>query len=303
MRKIYVVGSINMDLVIHADAMPEAGMTLTGDGFMTNPGGKGANQAVAAAKCGGDVYMVGAVGKAFGSELVETLRGYGVNTDDVCRVSEISSGIAVIMVTHGENRIILDRGANAFVSSRSVRNALAQAQSGDWLIAQLEIPVETVLEALKIAHEKQMRTILNPAPACPLPDEVWQLTDYFIPNQTETQFYTGIYPDTEETAREAARYFLSRGVKNVVITMGSKGALAVSENNVVFAKAYRVNAIDTTAAGDTFVGVLAVKLSESADMREALDFANCASSLTVTRNGAQQSIPTRREIEKKAACE
>lgn len=303
MYKIYVVGSINMDLVIHTDVMPEAGMTLAGNGFMTNPGGKGANQAVAAARCGGDVHMIGAVGNAFASELVETLHGYGVNTDSICHISEISSGIAVITVTRGENRIILDRGANAHVPLRIVKDTLAQAQSGDWMITQLEIPTETMLEALKLAHEKQMHTILNPAPACSLPDEVWPLTDYFVPNQTETQFYTGIYPDTEETARKAAQNLLSRGVKNVVITMGSKGALAASESNAIFAKAYRVNAVDTTAAGDTFVGVLTTRLSEGADMREALDSANRAAALTVTRSGAQQSIPTRQEIENLTASE
>lgn len=297
MSKIFVVGSINMDLVICADMMPEAGMTITGKGFMANPGGKGANQAVAVAKCGGDAYMVGAVGDAFGKELMDALSRYGVNVGNVRYVRGRSSGIAVITVVQGENSIILDRGTNALVSAQMAETALAQAQKGDWLIVQLEIPAEAVLDTLRIARKKKMHIVLNPAPACDLPVEIWELTDYFIPNQTETRFYTGIYPDTEEKARQAAQRLLEKGVENVVITMGSKGALAITKDEMVSARAYRVDAVDTTAAGDTFVGALVTKLSEGANVHDAMDFANKAASLTVTRNGAQQSIPTREEIE------
>ena len=296
MRKIYVVGSINMDLIINTDVVPEAGMTVTGYGFMTNPGGKGANQAVAVAKCGGVSRMVGAVGNAFGAQLTETLKGYGVDTSNVYQFDEISSGIAVITVNDGENRIILDRGANGLVSSEMAERALMDAQSGDWLIVQLEIPVETVKTALQIAHTKNMRTILNPAPACELPEDIWQLADYFIPNQTETCFYTGIYPDTIEKAQQAAAILMEKGVGQVIITMGSQGALSVSADRTVTAQACRVEAIDTTAAGDTFVGALVTRLSEGADIYEAMTFANKASAITVTRRGAQQAIPTREEI-------
>ena len=296
MSKIYVVGSINMDLIINTDVVPEAGMTVTGYGFMTNPGGKGANQAVAVAKCDGNVQMVGAVGNAFGRELIDTLKGYGVDTANVHPFEEVSSGIAVITVSDGENRIILDRGANGLVSAEMAEKALADAREGDWLILQLEIPVETVLAALQIGRAKNMHTILNPAPACQLPDEIWQLADYFIPNQTETAFYTGIYPDTVEKAQQAAASLMEKGVGQVIITMGSQGALSVSAENTVAAPACRVEAIDTTAAGDTFVGALVTRLSEGATIQEAMTFANKASAITVTRRGAQQAIPTRKEI-------
>jgi len=286
-----------MDLIINTDVVPEAGMTVTGYGFMTNPGGKGANQAVAVSKCGGAARMVGAVGNAFGDQLRDTLRGYGVDTSNVCQYDEVSSGIAVITVNGGENRIILDSGANGLVSTQMAEKALADAECGDWLIVQLEIPVETVLEALRIARSKNMHTVLNPAPACALPDEIWQLADYFIPNQTETCFYTGIYPDTAEKAQQAAEILLAKGVGKVIITMGSQGALAVSESQTVAAEACRVEAIDTTAAGDTFVGALVTRLSEGTNIREAMTFANKAAAITVTRRGAQQAIPTRKEIE------
>jgi len=286
-----------MDLIINTDVMPEAGMTVTGYGFMTNPGGKGANQAVAVSKCGGKARMVGAVGNAFGVQLTDTLNGYGVDTSNVYRFDEVSSGIAVITVNGGENRIILDRGANALVSVEMAEKALADAECGDWLIVQLEIPVETVMDALRIARGKKMHTVLNPAPACALPDEIWQLADYFIPNQTETCFYTGIYPDTTEKAQQAAAILLEKGVGQVIITMGSQGALAVSTNQTVAAQACRVEAIDTTAAGDTFVGALVTGLSEGTDIREAMTFANKAAAITVTKRGAQQAIPTRKEIE------
>ena len=296
MSKIYVVGSINMDLIINTDIVPEAGMTVTGYGFMTNPGGKGANQAVAVAKCGGAVQMVGAVGNAFGAELTDTLKGYGVDTTNVYPFAEVSSGIAVITVNHGENRIILDSGANGLVSAQMAEKALAEAQPGDYLVVQLEIPVETVMAALQIARSKHMRTILNPAPACALPEEIWELADYFIPNQTETAFYTGIYPDTVEKAQQAAAMLMEKGVGQVIITLGSQGALSVSAEQTVMAEACRVEAIDTTAAGDTFVGALVTRLSEGADIQQAMLFANKASAITVTRRGAQQAIPTRKEI-------
>lgn len=296
MSKIYIVGSINMDLIINTDVVPEAGMTVTGYGFMTNPGGKGANQAVAVAKCGGASRMVGAVGNAFGVQLMDTLKDYGVDISHVHRFDEVSSGIAVITVNHGENRIILDTGANGLVSAAMAESALADAECGDWLIVQLEIPVETVMAALQIARSKNMHTILNPAPACELPDDIWQLADYFIPNQTETCFYTDIYPDTVEKAQQAAAILMEKGVGQVIITMGSQGALSVSADQTVAAQACRVEAIDTTAAGDTFVGALATRLSEGADIREAMTFANKASAVTVTRRGAQQAIPMRKEI-------
>ena len=285
-----------MDLVINADVMPENGMTVTGGGFMTNPGGKGANQAVAIAKSGGNVTMVGCVGNEFSAQLLNTLQGYGVDVSTVDKLTDVSSGIAVIVVSEGDNRIILDAGANAYVDGQRVNRALVNAVEGDYLVTQLEIPTESVAAALKAGKKRKMITVLNPAPAKVLPDEVWQNIDYFIPNQSETEFYTGIYPDSAQKAEQAARILRSKGVKNVVITLGSLGAIAFNDEEVIMVDSFKVDAVDTTAAGDTFVGAMMVALSEGNTLRHSMTYANKASSITVLRRGAQQSIPYRSEI-------
>lgn len=296
MKKIFIVGSINMDLVIDSPYMPENGETITGSNFMENPGGKGANQAVAVSKLGGSSYMVGKVGKAFGRELKETLESYGVNTLYVKEEENVSSGIAVIIVVDHDNRIILDKGSNALVDKALIDNALKDASEGDYVICQLEIPQESVKYAFEVAKAKGLTTILNPAPAAKLIDGILINTDYFIPNQTETELYTGTLPDTIEKAKEACIKLTSLGVKNVIITLGTKGSIAYSNGEFVYANAYKVDAIDTTAAGDTYIGALATKLSEGASLIDAMDFASKASSITVTRRGAQKSIPFRNEI-------
>ena len=203
MKKIFIIGSINMDLVIESPYMPENGETITGSNFMENPGGKGANQAVAVSKLGGNSYMVGKVGKAFGRELKETLSSYGVNIDYVKEEEKVSSGIAVIVVVDHDNRIILDKGSNALVDKELIDNALKDAKEGDYVVCQLEIPQESVKYAFEVAKSKGLTTILNPAPAKELIDEILENTDYFIPNQTETELYTGILPDTIDKAKEA----------------------------------------------------------------------------------------------------
>ena len=279
--KIFVVGSLNMDLVIKAPFMPENGMTIGGEGFMTNPGGKGANQAAAIGKLGGNVRMVGCVGEAFGDELKSVLEGYGVDTRCVKKLGGVSSGIAVIVVVDGDNRIILDAGAEA----------------GDYLVAQLEIGLPVVEYALEKAKEKGMVTMLNPAPAAELSEKTLSFCDYFIPNQSEAEFYTGIRPADEVSAKKCAEALAAKGVKNVVVTMGAEGSAYIGGGRYVKVNAFRAEAVDTTAAGDTYVGALAVRLSEGADVEEAMIFASKASSVTVTRRGAQQSIPFRREVE------
>lgn len=295
--KIFVVGSLNMDLVVKAPFMPENGMTISGEGFMSNPGGKGANQAVAVGKLGGKSYMVGCVGNAFGDELKKTLEGYGVDARFVEKREEVSSGIAVIVVVDGDNRIILDAGANAKVSEDLVERALSSAGEGDYLLVQLEIPVPVVQFALKKGKEKGMVTVLNPAPAAELPPEVFAYCDYFTPNQSETEFYTGIRPVDEVSARACADRLFALGVKNAVITMGTKGSFWCGEAGSCKADCRKVDAVDTTAAGDTFVGAFVTRLSEGAAVEEAMKFASKASSLTVTRRGAQQSIPVRSEVD------
>ncbi len=295
--KIFVVGSLNMDLVIKAPYMPENGVTMHGEGFMTNPGGKGANQAAAIGKLGGEVYMVGCVGDAFGDELKATLGKYGVHTDYVEKINGISSGIAVILVVDGDNRIILDAGSNGKVDVALIDQALATAERGDYLVTQLEIEQDMVEYALKKAKEKGMTTILNPAPAAKVSEGILAHSDFFIPNQSEAEFYTGIYPKDEASAKKCAEALAAQGVKNIVITMGGEGSASVCGGIYEKVDCFPAKAIDTTAAGDTYVGALVTKLAEGADMKEAMTFASKASSITVTRRGAQQSIPYRNEVD------
>ena len=295
--KIFVVGSLNMDLVIKAPYMPENGVTMHGEGFMTNPGGKGANQAAAIGKLGGEVYMVGCVGDAFGDELKTTLCKYGVHTRYVDKLSGISSGIAVILVVDGDNRIILDAGANGKVDLALIDKALSSADRGDYLVTQLEIEQNVVEYALKIAKEKGMTTILNPAPAAKVSEGILANCDFFIPNQSEAEFYTGIYPKDEASAQKCAEVLAGFGVKNVVITLGAEGSASVCGGVYEKVDSFPAKAIDTTAAGDTYVGALVTKLAEGASMKEAMIFASKASSITVTRRGAQQSIPYRNEVD------
>lgn len=294
--KIFIVGSLNMDLVIGAPFMPQSGMTITGSGFMTNPGGKGANQAVAVAKMGGECYMVGCVGKEFGPELKTTLESYGVRTDYLRQYHDISSGIAVIVVVEGDNRIILDRGANGRVSTDLIDEAFRSAQAGDYLIVQLETEISAVEYALKKAKDKGMTTVLNPAPACALPKEIFAFCDYFIPNQTEAEFYTGIYPEGESAVKRCGEILNGMGVRNVLITLGKEGSALIGDGKYYKVEAYKADAIDTTAAGDTYVGAFVTRLSEGAEAEQAMRFASAASAVTVTRRGAQQSIPLRHEI-------
>ena len=294
--KIYVVGSLNMDLVINAPFMPKSGMTVTGSGFMANAGGKGANQAVAVSKLGGACYMVGCVGKEFGEKLLATVRGYGVHTDHIARVQDVSSGIAMITVIDGDNRIILDRGANGRLTYDMIDKALSSARKGDYLISQLETEISVVQYAFRRAKDIGMVTLLNPAPAAKLPHELFSLCDYFAPNQTEAEFYTGVYPSGNDSIAACADRLKRLGVRGVLITLGEEGTVFVGDGVFYKAEARRVKAVDTTGAGDTYIGAFVTRLSEGASVEQAMDFASAASAITVTRRGAQQSIPVREEV-------
>lgn len=295
--RIYIVGSLNMDLVIRAARMPQGGETILGEGFLSNPGGKGANQAVAVAKLGGEAYMVGCVGREFGADLLETLQKYGVHADHVRRETDLSSGIAVIIVAGGDNRIILDTASNGRTDEALVDRAFADAKEGDYLLVQLEIGLPTVAYALKEAKKRGMITVLNPAPAAKLPQALYADCDWFVPNQTEAQFYTGIYPLDEESIRRCAEKLGRLGVKNVLITLGTDGSASVSKGVFRRVDPVPAAAVDTTAAGDTYVGAFVTRLSEGAEIETAMHFASTASALTVTRRGAQCAIPLRAEVE------
>lgn len=241
--------------------------------------------------------MVGCVGREFGADLLETLQKYGVHADHVRRETDISSGIAVIIVADGDNRIILDTASNGRTDEALVDCAFADAKEGDYLLVQLEIGLPTVAYTLKEAKKRGMITVLNPAPAAKLPQALYADCDWFVPNQTEAQFYTGIYPSDEESIRECAEKLGKLGVKNVLITLGTDGSASVSKGVFRRVDPVPAAAVDTTAAGDTYVGAFVTRLSEGAEIETAMHFASTASALTVTRRGAQCAIPLRAEVE------
>ncbi len=295
-KKVFVVGSINMDLVVVTKKMPRPGETLMGDSFFTNPGGKGANQAVTIAKMGNVVEMVGAVGHEFGEELIDTLKSYDVSTKYVRRHNDVSSGTATIIVTNGDNQIILHPASNFLITKNDIDEALASANVGDFLLCQLEIPVEIVEYAILQAKAKGMITFLNPAPSLKLNENIFGALDYFMPNQSETEFYTGLYPLNVEQAKKAAQKLITLGVKNVVITLGDGGAYYFDGKAEYYKSANTVATVDTTGAGDTYIGTFLTMIVEGKPVREAMEYANKAASITIQRMGAQQAIPYRKEL-------
>ena len=303
MPQVVVFGSMNMDLSIEADRMPRAGETLAGHDFVTNAGGKGANQAVAASRLGADVAMVAAVGAdGFGDELVAGLRSAGVDTSEVERTERATTGVAIIVRTDADNRIVLHPGANVVMGASEACTAIGRvASAGDVLLVQGECDEAATLAAVRHAHDMGMRVLLNPAPARPIPDDVWPCVDMVCLNETECEVMCGVLPHDEKTLRQAAGLLVGLGCGCVVVTLGSRGsyaldARAVGDARELRVEARRVDAVDTTAAGDTFIGALAAGLADGRDLAEAMAFGTAAAAITVTRVGAQQSIPTLDEV-------
>ncbi len=294
---IYVVGSLNMDMAAALHKFPKAGETVIADSVLLNLGGKGANQATAVAKLGGDCAMVGKVGEdAFGAQMRENLHAFGVRTDSVT-CADGPSGTAMIWVEGGNNRIVVCAGANAKLTEEDVLLGLASAKAGDILLVQLEVPLAAVECALRVARSKGMVTVLNPAPAAPLPASVYENAEIITPNETETEILTGIVPDCEVNIALAVKKFRALGASNVVITLGAQGSAVAVGQEITLIPAYTVDAVDTTAAGDTFVGAVALKLAAGADLPTAAKFAVAASALKITRRGAASAIPTMAEVE------
>ena len=302
MPKVVVFGSMNMDLSIEADRMPRAGETLAGHDFVTNAGGKGANQAVAASRLGADVAMVAAVGvDGFGDELVAGLRAAGVDTSEVERAERATTGVAIIVRTDADNRIVLHPGANVVMGASEACTAIGRvASAGDVLLVQGECDEAATLAAVRHAHDMGMRVLLNPAPARPIPDDVWPCVDMVCLNETECEVMCGVLPHDEKTLRQAAGLLVGLGCGCVVVTLGSRGSYALdaraADARELRVEARRVDAVDTTAAGDTFIGALAAGLADGRDLAEAMAFGSAAAAITVTRVGAQQSIPTLDEV-------
>jgi ribokinase len=295
---IVVVGSSNTDMIIKVPHIPKPGETIIGGTFSTAPGGKGANQAVAAARAGGTVSFVARVGDdMFGEEALKGFKKDGLNIDHVIIDKNDPSGVAEIFVAEdGENSIAVASGANLNLSEQDIEAAADVISNADILIMQLEIPVETVYAASKLAHENRVTVILNPAPAQPLKKEYFKYFSILTPNESETEILTGKAVTDEKSAVEAARVLLDKGIGTVIVTMGRNGALLVNPDIVEHVPGFKVNAVDATAAGDVFNGALAVALAEKNSLRQAISFANAAAALSVTKLGAQPSAPQREDI-------
>jgi ribokinase len=297
--KICVVGSSMIDLISKVPRLPKLGETLVGRSFHLGYGGKGANQAVMAAKLGAQVTMVNKVGRdVFGEGTLKNYQEQGIDTTHVMFDESRFSGVAPIFVDdNAQNFIVIVPGANSGLSPADVQSARQVILDADILICQLEIPIETTLEAFRVAKSGNVRTILNPAPAAPIPDELLQLADIFAPNETETELLTDLPVGTLAEAEAAARKLLSRGTKTVILTLGERGALLVDQDTVESIPAVKVDAVDPTGAGDAFIGSLAVYLGEGLSLQDAIRRANAVAALSVTRIGTQVSFPKRAEAD------
>ena len=297
--KVVVVGSLNMDLVTRASRLPRAGETLIGQTFSTVPGGKGANQAVASARLGADVSMIGCVGTdAYGTQLREALRVEGIDCQAVSTVDG-SSGVALIVVDDSsQNAIVIVAGSNGELTPASLQAFDSVLQAADVIVCQLEVPMNTVGYALKRGRELGKTVILNPAPAsAPLPAEWYASIDYLIPNESEAGALSGVTVDSIDSAKAAATQLIQAGAGKVIITLGSQGALFTDGQGFQHLLAPKVRAVDTTAAGDTFVGGFAAALANGKSEAEAIRFGQVAAALTGTRAGAQPSIPTLHDVQ------
>ena len=297
MTNIIVVGSINADLVVRTPRFPQPGETISGEDLQIIPGGKGANQAVAAARQGTSVAMTGRVGNdSFGPELIENLKRNNVDTAHVRTDPESATGTAIIVVdANGQNSIVLSPGGNGRVTPADVDDV--PFRDGQLLLLQLEIPVEAVLAAAQRAKENGARVLLNPAPARSLPEELIALSDFILPNESELSLLTGQAVKDMPSAEQAAKALLEGGAKNVIATLGANGALIVNRDITKHIPPFPVDVVDTTAAGDAFIGGFASALLEERSLEEAARYGSACGALAVTKFGAQPCLPTKQEVE------
>ncbi len=298
MKKVLVIGSFMMDLVVLTSRAPMEGETIVGKSFYQFTGGKGANQAVAASRLGVDVAMIGKLGKdAFGQAHIDSLKKEGIDHKSVLFDDTESSGVGnITLEENGNNRIIVVPGANLKLSPSDIEAFEEQIKNSDIIILQLEIPFETVYKSIELAHKHGKIIILNPAPAAMIPEEFIKLVDYIVPNESEAFILTGIKVNNISSAREAAKALLNLGCKNVIITLGDKGVFFMNNNEEIFQESFKVKAVDTTAAGDSFIGGFAYSLANDFEYKKALEFSCAVGALTVTKIGAQPSLPTIEEV-------
>lgn len=298
--RIAVVGACNLDLISYVPRMPAIGETLHGSRFQMGYGGKGANQAVMAAKLGAQVSMIAKVGEdPFGKDTIENLKSFGIDSTHVHTTGDAFSGVAPIAVDpEGRNSIIIVTGANDLLTEDEIERARSAIAASGAVICQLEIPLEISLKALRVARESRVPTIFNPAPAKEgLPDELYALSDVFCPNESETALLTGMPVETDADAEKAARVLLERGAGTVVLTLGERGALIVDRESVTRVAAETVKAVDSTGAGDAFVGSLAFFLAGGLTLREAAARACRIATRSVLRSGTQTSFPDSSELQ------
>lgn len=299
-KSILVIGSSNTDMVIKADKFPLPGETILGGKFFMFSGGKGANQAVAASRLGGNVTFIAKIGNdIFGKQALQQFRKEGIKSDFIIADSENPSGVALITVdAKGENSIVVAQGANGALTREDLEKAEKEIEQHDILLMQLEIPIPTVFFAAKTAAQRGKKVILNPAPAMPLPPDIYQSLFIITPNKFEAETFSGVEISDDYSIRKAAKKIKELGVTNVIITLGSRGAYLHNDQEDKFIDSPAVKAIDSTAAGDVFNGALAVAIAEGKELDEAVLFANWAAAISVTKMGAQASAPYRNEIKK-----
>jgi ribokinase len=298
-KQIAVIGSSNTDMIIKLERIPRPGETVLGGNLLTAPGGKGANQAVGAARAGGAVTFVARIGRdMFGDAAMRGLQRDGICVNYVVRDSGAPSGVALIFVAkNGENSIAVASGANECLSVRDLKAAKSAFKTAAVVLLQLETPIQTVQTAAVMAHTAGATVILNPAPARRLPDTLLKRVSIISPNETEAELLTGVKVNSKNAATKAARKLHARGIPTVILTLGAKGAFVSTAGEAELVRGFKVHAVDTTAAGDIFNGALAVSIAEGNPLREAVRFANAAAAISVTRMGAQPSAPTRKEID------
>ncbi|RJP63202.1 MAG: ribokinase [Ignavibacteriales bacterium] len=299
MKRILVIGSSNTDMIVNVPRIPKPGETILGGRFLLAAGGKGANQAVAAARSGGNVTFVSKVGKdSFGKQSLEGYRLDGINTEYILIDENESTGVALIYVSEdGENSIAVASGANMKITPEDIQNISELIEQNDFLLMQLEIPLETVKAAAKIANHLNKKIILNPAPAQYLDDELLKCISIITPNETEAEILTGKNIKSDNDISDAAEFLMAKGIDTVIITLGAKGIFLATKDIREFITSFKVDAVDTTAAGDVFNGALVTALAEDKSLIEAAIFGNAASALSVTKSGAQPSIPLRKDVE------
>ena len=299
--KIAVIGSTNMDVVSYTDKIPEAGETREATGFHTACGGKGANQAVAAGKLGADVMMVTAIGDdLFGEKSMDNFLENNINTDYVWTATGVANGVATILVDESsQNRILIHKGANACLTPEVIEDAEDALKECGLIVLQLEVPLETVYAAIDMGKKHNVPVLLNPAPASKeLSIEKACLCDFFVPNETELSILTGMPTNTLGEIKAAAQTLVDKGLKNVIVTMGSKGSMWLTKEDYLVVPAVKVDAVDTTGAGDSFIGCFVENYSRTQNIPEAMKEASQYASLSVTRKGTQDSYLTREEFDK-----